>query len=127
MTLRSILILSAGGLAVALSACAGQADNPVSVGIGINPQLEAPKTSLFPAVKLAEAKRWAPGQTPTPAAGLKVTAFATGLDHPRWLHVLPNGDVLVAETNAPERPESGQGIIGYFQSVCSATVPNSYV
>jgi glucose/arabinose dehydrogenase len=53
---------------------------------------------------------------PTPAAGLKVTAFATGLDHPRWLHVLPNGDVLVAETNAPERPESGQGIIGYFQT-----------
>jgi glucose/arabinose dehydrogenase len=88
----------------------------VSVGIGINPQLEAPKTSLFPAVKLAEARHWAPGQMPTPAAGLKVTAFATGLDHPRWLHVLPNGDVLVAETNAPERPESGQGIIGYFQT-----------
>ena len=116
MTLRSILVLSAGGLAVALSACAGQADNPVSVGIGINPQLEAPKTSLFPAVKLAEARRWASGQTPTPAAGLQVTAFATGLDHPRWLHVLPNGDVLVAETNAPERPESGQGIVGYFQT-----------
>jgi glucose/arabinose dehydrogenase len=67
-------------------------------------------------VKLAEARHWAPGQMPTPAAGLKVTAFATGLDHPRWLHVLPNGDVLVAETNAPERPESGQGIIGYFQT-----------
>ena len=116
MTLRSILVLSSGGLAFALSACAGQADNPVSVGIGINPQLEAPKTSLFPAVKLAEARHWAPGQMPTPAAGLKVTAFATGLDHPRWLHVLPNGDVLVAETNAPERPESGQGIIGYFQT-----------
>jgi len=116
MTLRSILVLSSGCLAFVLSACAGQADNPVSVGIGINPQLEAPKTSLFPAVKLAEARHWAPGQMPTPAAGLKVTAFATGLDHPRWLHVLPNGDVLVAETNAPERPESGQGIIGYFQT-----------
>ncbi len=42
---------------------------------------------------------------PTPASGLTVTALAKGLDHPRWLFVLPNGDVLVAETNAPERPE----------------------
>jgi glucose/arabinose dehydrogenase len=41
-----------------------------------------------------------------------VQAFATGLQHPRWLHVLPNGDVLVAETNAPERPEEHQGITG---------------
>jgi glucose/arabinose dehydrogenase len=50
-----------------------------------------------------------------PAAGLTVTAFATGLAHPRWLYVLPNGDVLVAETNAPPKPEDGKGIRGWVQ------------
>ena len=115
MTLRKFLILSAGGLALALWACAGQADDPVAVGMGTTPQLDAPESSLLPTVKVAEAKRWAPGQMPTAATGLQVTAFATGLDHPRWLYVLPNGDVLVAETNAPERPDAGKGIRGYFQ------------
>jgi len=51
---------------------------------------------------------------PTPMAGLAVTAFATGLAHPRWLYTLPNGDVLVAETNAPPKPEDGKGIKGWF-------------
>jgi glucose/arabinose dehydrogenase len=59
---------------------------------------------------------WADNEAPTPAAGLAVVAFARGLDHPRWLHVLPNGDVLVAETNAPERPEEGKGLRGKIQS-----------
>ena len=45
---------------------------------------------------------------------LAVSAFASGLDHPRWLYVLPNGDVLVAETNAPPRPDDGKGIKGWF-------------
>ena len=51
---------------------------------------------------------------PTAAEGLAVTAFARGLDHPRWLYVLPNGDVLVAETNAPKRPDDGKGLKGWF-------------
>lgn len=50
-----------------------------------------------PTLKMPTAKGWAPGQTPVAAPGLKVDAFATGLKHPRWIHVLPDGDVLVAE------------------------------
>ena len=64
-----------------------------------------------------------------PAEGLAVTAFATGLDHPRWLHVLPNGDVLVAESAAPPQPELGQGIRGLFMSIfmkkAGAAVPSA--
>jgi glucose/arabinose dehydrogenase len=52
--------------------------------------------------------------TPVAAAGLAVNAYATGLEHPRWLHVLPNGDVLVAESNAPPKPDDGKGIKGWF-------------
>ena len=51
---------------------------------------------------------------PAAAEGMQVTEFASGLDHPRWLYVLPNGDVLVAETNAPERPDDAKGIKGFF-------------
>jgi len=80
---------------------------------GQNPPLPEPTKSLIPTVKVAPAKGWAAGTKPTAAAGLAVEAFATGLDHPRWLYVLPNGDVLVAETNAPERPEEGKGIKGW--------------
>src|SRR5690606_18658336 len=58
-------------------------------------------------LKMPTAQGWAPGQGPTPAAGLAVIAFATGLDHPRWVEVLPNGDVLVAESKEqPEPPKS---------------------
>ena len=52
---------------------------------------------------------WADGAQPTPASGLAVTAYARDLDHPRWLYVLPNGDVLVAETNAPPKPDEAPG------------------
>jgi glucose/arabinose dehydrogenase len=115
MTLHKFLVLTVGTLALAMAGCAGQADDPVAHAVGTDPALDKPETALLPTLKIAEAKRWAPGQMPTAATGLKVTAFATGLDHPRWLHVLPNGDVLVAETNAPERPDQGKGIRGYFQ------------
>jgi glucose/arabinose dehydrogenase len=76
---------------------------PVSAGIGPAPMLPKPAKALLPTVNIAEATGWNGGE-PTPAAGLAVTAFAQGLDHPRWLQILPNGDVLVAETNAPPRP-----------------------
>jgi glucose/arabinose dehydrogenase len=65
-------------------------------------------------VNIATAKGWPAGRAPVAAAGLAVNAFATGLDHPRWLYVLPNGDVLVAETNAPPRPEDRKGLKGWF-------------
>jgi len=63
------------------------------------------------------------------AEGTTVAAFAQGLDHPRWLYVLPNGDVLVAETNAPERPQDAKGIKGWFfkhfQKKAGGTVPSA--
>jgi glucose/arabinose dehydrogenase len=77
---------------------------PVSAGMGPAPTLPKPAKALLPTINIAEATGWTNGARPTPSPGLAVTAFAEGLDHPRWLHVLPNGDVLVAETNAPPRP-----------------------
>ena len=93
-----------------LAACAGSASLPVSAGIGPNPELPAPRSSLIPTVNIAPARGWGSGEVPTVAAGMHAVAFARDLDHPRWLYVLPNGDVLVAETNAPPKPEDGHGI-----------------
>lgn len=117
-------------LFVALASCGGSAHLPVSAGSGPNPQLPEPEHSLIPTVKVATARRWSDGQMPTPAPGLAVQAFAQGLDHPRWLYVLPNGDVLVAETNGPARPDDGpRGIKGWFfrrfQKKAGAAVPSA--
>jgi len=71
---------------------------------GTNPKITDPQTGLFPLFHIAKPVGWKAGETPTAAAGLKVQPFATGLDHPRWLLPLANGDVLVAETNAPPKP-----------------------
>jgi glucose/arabinose dehydrogenase len=100
-------------LAAAVSGCAATARLPVSAGTGSNPTLPPPKTSLIPTVHVISAKGWPENATPTAAEGTSVAAFAKGLEHPRWLYVLPNGDVLVAETNAPDRPEDGKGIKGW--------------
>ncbi|MEO7455221.1 MAG: sorbosone dehydrogenase family protein, partial [Gemmatimonadaceae bacterium] len=98
----------------AITACGASANLPVSAGMGPNPTIPAPNKSLIPTVKVAEAKGWRGNETPTASAGLRVNAFARGLDHPRWLYVLPNGDVLVAETNGPPRPDDAKGIKGWF-------------
>jgi glucose/arabinose dehydrogenase len=97
---------------IALSSCSATSTSREPIGVGLNPNLPAPEKSLLPTVQVATAKGWPAGAKPTPAAGLAVNAFATGLDHPRWIHVLPNGDVLVAETNAPPKPEDGKGVKG---------------
>ncbi len=89
---------------VLLGGCGETARLQVNDGTGRTPQLPEPVKTLLPTVKIAPAKGWPANTRPTPADGLTVQAFAEGLDHPRWLYVLPNGDVLVAETNAPERP-----------------------
>ncbi|RYG35277.1 MAG: sorbosone dehydrogenase family protein [Burkholderiales bacterium] len=115
MTFAKALQLAAATGVLAIAACSEPAQQPVSSAMGANPSLTEPDPALIPTLKIAEAVRWSDGQTPTAAQGLKVQAFATGLDHPRWLHVLPNGDVLVAETNAPERPEQGKGVRGLIQ------------
>jgi glucose/arabinose dehydrogenase len=105
------------GLLGACSGCSEVATLSVDQGSGPDPQLPPPKKTLIPTVKVAPAVRWAPGEAPTPAPGLAVAAFARDLDHPRWLYVLPNGDVLVAETNAPERPEENKGLKNKIQAL----------
>ena len=88
----------------ALGACAGPSRLPVDAGFGADPQLPPPRQTLIPTVKIAPAVGWPAGAAPVAAEGLGVQAFADGLDHPRWLYRLPNGDVLVAETNKPTPP-----------------------
>jgi len=70
-------------------------------------------TTLIPTVNIAKAVGWPADTQPVAAPGLQVQAFARDLDHPRWLHLLPNGDVLVAESDAPAKPEGNQGIRGW--------------
>ena len=110
-----------------LTACES-ARLPVEKGMGPNPALPAPRQTLIPTVRIAPAKGWPAGVTPVAAAGRSVTAFATGLDHPRWLYVLPNGDVLVAETNAPPKPEP-KGLramlMRYFFKKAGAATPSA--
>ena len=97
-----------------LDACGDVATLPEQAGVGPHPTLPPPNPTLLPTVNIAPAKGWPAGITPKAAAGLAVNAFATGLDHPRWLYVLPNGDVLVAETNAPPQPEDNKGLKGWL-------------
>jgi glucose/arabinose dehydrogenase len=101
-------------VATIVAGCGDEATLPVSAGIGPNPKLPPPHTTLIPTVDIAPAKGWSDGAAPVAAQGLQVAAFATGLDHPRWLYVLPNGDVLVAETNAPPQPKDGGGLKGWI-------------
>ena len=104
-------------LSVSVAACGSTARLPETAGIGPNPSLPPPEKSLIPTIKIAPAKGWLPGDRPVAAEGTSVAPFADGLDHPRWLYVLPNGDVLVAETNAPPRPEDGKGIQGWAKGI----------
>jgi len=116
--------------ALLLTACAGEpSQQPVDAGSGPNPVLPPPESKALPLVNIAPATGWSGDQKPSAAAGMAVASYAADLDHPRWLYVLPNGDVLVAETNAPERPEDKQGIKGYFmnraQKSAGAGVPSA--
>ena len=88
-------------LVLSMAGCTETARFPVAAGTGPHPLLPPPETSLIPTVKIAPARGWPTGASPIAAPGTAVNQFAAELDHPRWLYVLPNGDVLVAETNAP--------------------------
>jgi glucose/arabinose dehydrogenase len=101
-------------LTLTLAGCSQEANLPVSAGTGPNPELPPPADRLIPTVNIAPARGWPAGGKPTAAEGTTVVAFAEHLDHPRWLCVLPNGDVLVAESNAPAKPEDYQGIKGWI-------------
>ena len=102
---------------------------PEGAGVGPNPTLPEPVRALIPTIKVAEAVGWPSGKTPEAAAGTRVNAFASGLDHPRFVYVLPNGDVLVAETNAPPKPDDETGFRGkmfkHFQKKAGAGVPSA--
>ena len=107
-----LLVISFASLTLPLGACGEQETATVGQTFGPSPALPEPETSVFPTVNIAKAIGWPEGGKPVAARGMAVSAFATGLDHPRTLLVLPNGDVLVAETNAPKRPEENTGIKG---------------
>lgn len=125
-----ILPLATMALALALPVAAAAADAlPISSTTGPDPTLREPDKTLVPTVNIAKARGWPAGGKPAAAAGTRVTRFADGLDHPRWLLALPNGDVLVAETNAPPKPEDGKGVKGWVmkkvQKRAGAGVPSA--
>lgn len=129
-TLTALTALLAALLAAAgLAGCGETATLPVARGTGPRPELPAPNETLLPTVNIAPAVGWPPGVLPQAAAGLEVAAFARGLDHPRWLLVLPNGDVLVAESNAPPKPEGSQGLrdrlMGLVKRRAGAATPSA--
>ncbi len=113
---RLTLVLAVSVAAV-LAGCGEQATLPASAGFGPDPTLPAPHATLLPTMHIAPARGWPLGATPAAAPGLKVAAFAAGLAHPRWLYVLPNGDVLVAETNGPARSDDDKGLAGMVGKV----------
>jgi len=102
-------------LALVSMGCRGAATTESGDDVGATPTLPAPQRTLIPVVKVATQVGWSGEEKPIPTSGLQVQALARDLDHPRWLHVLPNGDVLVAETNAPVRPADGGGIRNWFR------------
>ena len=122
-------LLIIGSISVLLGACGDAAKLPEQAGVGPNPTIPPPNTTLIPTVNIAAAKGWPDGTQPTPASDLAVNPYAAGLDHPRWLYVLPNGDVLVAETNGPPRPDDAKGVKGFFfhmaQKWAGAGVPSA--
>jgi hypothetical protein len=124
------MIVIIAGLGLFIVTLGDTAKLSETASLGPSPTLPEPTKSLVPTVNIAYAEGWPEGGKPIPASGLEVNAFATGLDHPRWLYVLPNGDVLVAESNAPaDRPEEGKGVKGKVyqevQSLAGAGVPSA--
>jgi glucose/arabinose dehydrogenase len=122
-------LFTAALLVLLQTACAESSRLPEGAQTGPNPQLPAPQSSRIPTVHIAPAKGWPQGMTPKAAPGFAVAAYAAQLQHPRWLYVLPNGDVLVAETAAPPKPEDGKGIKGWamgkFMKRAGSAVPSA--
>jgi glucose/arabinose dehydrogenase len=110
-----VVVIAAG--AILVMTAGDKATLPAAAGYGPKPKLPAPNATLIPTINQADGTGWPKGGKPVAAAGLKVAAFAAGLDHPRWLYVLPNGDVLVAETNSPPKPDDLKGFRGFVAKI----------
>lgn len=109
--MRSALLLAC--VAFALAAC-GKPAPASDEGYGAQPKLPPPQNDVVPTINPAVAVGWPAGAGPVAPAGFTVTRYASGLDHPRWIYTLPNGDVLVAE--ASTQAESGGGIVGWIRN-----------
>ncbi|NNH78614.1 sorbosone dehydrogenase family protein [Acinetobacter sp. ANC 5380] len=121
-----LLPIVGSAMVLVLTGCASPSKSPITDSYGPQPHLPEPKSSLLPTVNIAPAKGWPAGTMPIPAVGLKVQAFAKELQHPRWLHVLPNGDVLVSETDAPAKPDDGKGIKGKIMKLMMKRAGSSH-
>jgi glucose/arabinose dehydrogenase len=86
VTVKAVIV---GSMALFLAACGDSAKLPEEAAFGPNPKLPEPTETIIPTINIARAKGWPQGASPTPSAGLSVQAFTAGLDHPRWLYVLP--------------------------------------
>lgn len=123
-----VIVAAIAGAASAQEA--GTEAGTQALGYGPDPHLPEQSSSWLPTINVAKAVGWRQGEQPAAANGLQVAPFASGLDHPRWLYVLPNGDVLVAETNAPPKPEGvSEGIFGwvkgFFMKRAGARTPSA--
>ncbi len=128
-TLVGVVVVVAVGVGGYMAFGGERATLNVIEGYGPSPKLPPPNPTLVPTVNIAEVSSWKAGETPIAANGLAVKEFAGGLDHPRSLLVLPNGDVLVAETNAPPKPDDGKGLKGLVMEIvmgkAGAAVPTA--
>ncbi len=130
-TPRPHLLTAVAAICLLLSACGEISHQPESAGTGPTPVLPAPSSSLIPVVQVAPVAGWPEGSAPTAALGQRVTALARGLDHPRWVYSLPNGDVLVAESNKPANAGEGKTpsirnwVQGLFMKRAGAGVPSA--
>jgi glucose/arabinose dehydrogenase len=102
-------------MVIPLASCAVGPSSPSDTGFGASPALPAPESSLIPMVNIAPVQARPDGFIPTAPAGFLVTEFAGGLAHSRWLYTLPNGDVLVAESDAPKEHDEGSGLFGWVR------------
>ena len=98
-----------------LASCAIGPSSPSDPGFGASPSIPAPESKLISMVNIAPVEKRPAGFLPTAHAGFAVTQFASGLAHPRWLYTLPNGDVLVAESDAPREHDEGSGLFGWIR------------
>jgi len=127
---RFTFIAGLAASALILTGCDNRVAVPEEAGYGPEPTLPEPKTSWLPTIKIADAVGWKQGEKPVATERGQVRAFATGLQHPRWLYELPNGDILVAESDAPPKPEGKSGGIrawvqGLFMKKAGSRTPSA--